>query len=80
MKATKQKKATASRKPVTAKPALKAPASRLLTNGEPTRDQIAQAAYHLWEQRGRPQNQDIGIWLQAEIQLRPAQHPYGVQA
>lgn len=80
MKATKQKPAPAVRERDSARPAVKAPAPRLLSNGEPTRDQIARAAYQLWEQQGRPQNQDIGIWLQAESQLRPAQPPHGVQA
>ena len=57
MKAEKQKKDT----------------SRLLTNGpqgEPTHDEIALRAYSLWEQQGRPQNQEIAFWLQAETQLR----------
>jgi hypothetical protein len=76
----KQKPATAARERDSARPAEKAPAPRLLMNGEPTREDIAQAAYLLWEQQGRPQNQDIGIWLQAETQLRPAQHQHGVQA
>ena len=59
------------------------PAPRLLTNGgngELSRDAIAQAAYYLWEQQGRPQNQDVQIWLQAETQLRNTQAPRGVQA
>jgi len=83
MKATNQKKATTSRKPVSARPAAKTPTPRLPTNGEPheqTHDEIALFAYSLWERQGRPQHQEIAIWLQAEIQLRPAQHPYGVQA
>ena len=58
-------------------------APRLLTNGgngEASRDEIAQAAYYLWEQQGRPQNQEVQIWLQAETQLRNTQAPRGVQA
>jgi hypothetical protein len=42
---------------------------RLLTNGqgsEPTHDEIALCAYSLWEQQGRPQNQEVEHWLQAE--------------
>ena len=55
----------------------------LLTNGsqgEPAHDEIALRAYSLWEQLGRPQNQEIEIWLQAETQLRQSQHQHGVQA
>jgi Protein of unknown function (DUF2934) len=56
---------------------------RLLANGlpgEPNHDEIALRAYSLWEQQGRPQNQEIEIWLQAETQLRQSQHQHGVQA
>jgi hypothetical protein len=68
MKAAKQKKA--------------AP-PRLLTNGaygEPTHDDIAHRAYSLWEQQGGPQDHQIGIWLQAESQLRQSQSRQGVRA
>jgi hypothetical protein len=67
MKTTKQKKDAA---------------PRLLTNGsygEPTHDEIALSAYSLWEQQGRPQNQEVEIWLQAEIQLRQSQSQHGVR-
>jgi hypothetical protein len=56
---------------------------RLLTNGppcEPTDDEIALCAYSLWEQEGRPQNQEVEIWFQAETQLRQSQHQHGVRA
>ncbi len=56
---------------------------RLLTNGpscEPTHDKIALCAYSLWEQQGRPQNQEVAIWLQAETQLRQSQLQHGVRA
>jgi len=56
---------------------------RLLTNGRwggPTHDEIALCAYSLWEQQGRPQNQEVEIWLQAETQLRQPQNQHGVQA
>ena len=56
---------------------------RLLTNGahsEPAHDEIARCAYSLWEQQGHPQDQEIGIWLQAEAQLRKSQSQQGVRA
>jgi hypothetical protein len=55
---------------------------RLLTNGpqpEPTHEQIALKAYSLWEQQGRPQNQEIAIWLQAETSLRQSENRHGLQ-
>lgn len=57
-------------------------APKLLTNGGhggPARDEIAQAAYYLWERKGRPQDQDVQLWLQAETQLRQSQTQNGVQ-
>lgn len=36
---------------------------------QPTTDQIARAAYLLWEREGRPQGQDVAYWLRAERQL-----------
>jgi Protein of unknown function (DUF2934) len=66
----------------TTKPTTDAP-PRLLTNGshgEPAHDDIARCAYWLWEQQGRPQNQDVAIWLQAETQLRQAQPQHVAQA
>lgn len=68
MKTTKQKKDAA---------------PRLLTNGlhdEPAHDEIARCAYSLWEQQGRPQDEEIGIWLQAEAKLRQSQSQPGVRA
>lgn len=56
---------------------------RLLTNGEHSElahDEIARLAYSLWEQQGRPHGQEVGIWLQAEVQLRQPQSQHGVQA
>jgi hypothetical protein len=35
----------------------------------PTETEIAQYAAQLWEQRGRPANCDIDIWLEAEDML-----------
>ena len=37
----------------------------------PTRDDIAQLAYGLYEQRGRANGRDWDDWFQAEIELRP---------
>jgi len=56
---------------------------RLLANGsqgELSHDEIALRACSLWEQQGRPQNQEVGIWLQAETQLRAPQPQHGVRA
>lgn len=36
----------------------------------PSHDTITQQARELWEQRGRPQGQDVAIWLEAERQLQ----------
>ena len=61
----------------------KAAPPRLLTNGahgEPTHDDIAHCAYSLWEQHGRPQNQQVEIWFQAEAQLRQSQGQHGICA
>ena len=37
---------------------------------QPTSEQIARAAYLIWEQEGRPQGRDVTHWLQAERQLK----------
>ena len=61
----------------------KAAPPRLLTNsahGEPIHDDIEHCAYALWEQHGRPQNQQVAIWFQAEAQLRQPQNKHGVRA
>ncbi len=36
---------------------------------QPTSDQIARAAYLLWEREGRPNGRDVAHWLRAERQL-----------
>ncbi len=36
----------------------------------PTQDAIARRARQLWDERGRPANQDTEIWHEAERQLR----------
>ena len=33
-------------------------------------DKIRQRAYLIWEQKGRPQNNDLDNWLQAERELK----------
>jgi len=40
----------------------------------PTTEQVAQAAYLLWESEGRPQGRDLTHWLRAERQLSAAAH------
>jgi hypothetical protein len=37
----------------------------------PTHEAISAAAELLWIERGRPENQDEAIWLEAERRLRP---------
>lgn len=54
-----------------------------LTNppqAEPTHDEIARCAYSLWEQQGRPQNQEAKIWFYAEAQLRQSKNQQGGRA
>ncbi|HUA67823.1 MAG TPA: DUF2934 domain-containing protein [Candidatus Saccharimonadales bacterium] len=41
----------------------------------PTHDEIARVAYQEWEQKGRPQGQDLECWLKAEEQLTAACKP-----
>ncbi len=41
---------------------------------EPSRDEIARAAYSIWEREGHAQGRELEHWLQAEVQFRqPAQ-------
>lgn len=35
-----------------------------------TDEMIRERAYYIWEKKGRPQGQDMAIWLQAEKELR----------
>jgi hypothetical protein len=39
------------------------------TNGQPTREEIADFAYLIWEREGRPEGRAREHWLQAETQL-----------
>lgn len=36
----------------------------------PTYEQIAELAYHIWQSRGCPWGQSLDNWLEAEHQLR----------
>ena len=37
---------------------------------ETTRENIALAAYSIWEEEGRPEGRDVGHWVQAQVQFR----------
>ena len=54
-----------------------------LTSASPetglARDDIAFAAYCLWEEHGRPAGRDLNHWLQAETLLRQARQSAVVQ-
>jgi len=39
-------------------------------SGDPTPDQIAEAAYYIWQEKGRPAGQDKEHWHEAEKRLR----------
>ncbi|MEO8793399.1 MAG: DUF2934 domain-containing protein [Chthoniobacteraceae bacterium] len=39
---------------------------------EPTKDEIALAAYYIWEERGCPAGDGAEFWLEAEERLRGA--------
>ena len=36
---------------------------------QPTHDEVTARAREIWENRGRPQGQDLSIWLEAERKL-----------
>ena len=40
--------------------------------GELNRDEIAFAAYFIWEEEGRPQGRDVQNWRDAESQINQA--------
>jgi hypothetical protein len=57
--------------------------AKLITNGPNsrlTRDDIAFAAYCLWEHEGRPEAHDWDHWFRAESLLRQASQHAQVQA
>lgn len=41
---------------------------------EPSHDEIALAAYLIWEDRGHPEDDGVIHWLEAEAWLRDAQN------
>jgi hypothetical protein len=43
-------------------------------------DEIALAAYGIWEQEGHPQGRDVDNWLRAEGLLRDSRRPAPVQS
>ncbi|MBI3875618.1 MAG: DUF2934 domain-containing protein [Verrucomicrobia bacterium] len=45
------------------------------SNGKPAADDIALAAYCIWEQEGRLAGHDVENWLRAETLLLQAQTP-----
>ncbi len=45
------------------------PAQRVIELMTPHHEAISARAYHLWVVRGRPENCDRAIWLEAEGQL-----------
>jgi hypothetical protein len=49
-------------------------------NGHSSHDDIAFAAYCLWEHEGRPQGRDWDHWIRAESLLRKASQQAQVQS
>ena len=43
------------------------------SNPQPSHDQIAQRAYEIFVEHGRPEGRDIEHWLEAEAQLKQQQ-------
>lgn len=39
-------------------------------SSNPDAEKIRQRAYFVWEEKGRPQNRDLDIWLEAEKELK----------
>jgi hypothetical protein len=37
---------------------------------EITNEEITKLAHQLWEKKGRPQGQDLQVWLEAEAELK----------
>jgi hypothetical protein len=51
------------------------PPSQERTAAQPTRwnappDEVARAAYYIWEKEGRPSGRELDHWLRAETQVR----------
>jgi hypothetical protein len=51
-------------------------APRIATRQEISSEIIAQRAYILWEQQGRPHGRDVANWLLAESQLKQEIHSF----
>ncbi|MCU0784216.1 MAG: DUF2934 domain-containing protein [Verrucomicrobia bacterium] len=45
---------------------------------QPSRETIAERAYHLWEQAGKPSGRDEEFWLRAEAELSAPASAVGV--
>ncbi len=77
--ATKAAATTPAATPVRAKAGTKTEAKAPVAAPTPaplreiTTEVIAARAYSLWEQRGRPQGQDVELWIEAEQQLKASQ-------
>lgn len=54
----------------TPKQSAKTNAAKGPVRSELSHDAIALQAYYIWEKEGRPQNDSLQHWLQAETQLR----------
>ena len=42
---------------------------------EPTHEEIAAAAYLIWQQEGRPKGREVEHWLKARAQIRQNPRP-----
>jgi len=49
--------------------AAKSPPTAPIPASAPTQEEIGRLARDLWQQRGRPQGQDLDIWCEAERRL-----------
>ena len=47
---------------------------------EPSESEIQHAAFLLWEERGRPANRDLEIWLAAKERLKHSLHLHPADA
>jgi HD superfamily phosphodiesterase len=65
-------KAAAAKKPAAKKPAAKAakpPKDARAEEAPITQEMIAERAYHLWLEAGRPEGEETAFWLRAEAEL-----------
>lgn len=42
---------------------------------EPAESEIQHCAYFLWQEKGRPENRDLDLWLEARERLRHQAKP-----